>query len=112
MPGRLGGQELGHVGVGAAFLAGVEQGGGAAADHVGRLDLGIGAGERELHPLVLADRPVEDDPLLGVVDAFFEKPAAVADAFLGDQDALGVHAVEDVAEALALLADQARRPAP
>jgi hypothetical protein len=30
----------------------------------------------------------------------------VADAFGGDQDALGVHAVEDVAEALALLADQ------
>ena len=34
------------------------------------------------------------------------KPAAVADALRGDQDALGVHAVEDVAEALALLADQ------
>ena len=69
MPGRLGGQQLRHVGVGAAFLAGVEQRRGAAADHVGRLQFGIGARQRELHPLVLADRPVEDDPLLGVFDA-------------------------------------------
>ena len=37
---------------------------------------------------------------------FLQEPAAVADAFLRDQDALGVHAVEDVAEAPALLADQ------
>src|SRR5438270_18299 len=40
------------------------------------------------------------------VDALLQQPAAIADAFLRHQDALGVHAVEDVAEALAFLADQ------
>ena len=35
--------------------------------------------------------------------------ARVADALSGDQDALGVHAVEDVAEALAFDADQVAR---
>ena len=39
-------------------------------------------------------------------DRFLGEPAAVADALGGDQDPLGVHPVEDVAEALALLADQ------
>ena len=40
---------------------------------------------------------------------FLQQPAAVADAFLGHQDALGIHPVEDVAEAPALLADQVLR---
>ena len=97
MPSCFGSQEFRHIGVGAALLAGVEQCCGAAADHVGRFELGIGACQRELHPLVLADRAVEDDPLLGVFDALVEQPAAVADAFLGDQDALGVRPVEDAA---------------
>ena len=35
-----------------------------------------------------------------------DEPVAVADALGGDQRALGVEAVEDVAEALAFLADQ------
>jgi hypothetical protein len=66
--------------------------------------LGGGARQRKLHPL--ADRPVEDDPLLRVFDAFVQKPPAVADAFLRDQNALGVHAVEAVAEALPFLANE------
>jgi hypothetical protein len=106
VPGRLGGQQFGHVRVSAAFLAIVEQRCGAAADHVGRFELGIGARQRKLDALVLADRTVEDDPLLGVFDALLQQPAAVADAFLRHQNALGIHPVEDVAEAPALLADQ------
>src|SRR6267378_6850444 len=103
MPSRLRSQELRHIGVGAALLAGIEECRGTAADHVGRFELGKSAGERELDPLVLTDRAVEDDALLGVVDALLKEPAAVADALLGDEDALGIHAVEDVAEALPLL---------
>src|SRR5215472_6267300 len=49
-----------------------EQCRGTAADHVGGLELGIGARQRELHPLVLPDRPVEDDALPGVVDALLQ----------------------------------------
>jgi hypothetical protein len=56
--------------------------------------------------LVLSDWPAEDAALVRVVDAFPEQPAAVADALGRDEDPLGIHAVEDVAEALALLADQ------
>ena len=66
----------------------------------------MGAGDRELDALVRADRPAEDDALASRRRRLLDEPAAVADALGGDQDALGVHAVEDVAEALALLADQ------
>jgi len=39
-------------------------------------------------------------------DRTIDEPAAVADALGRDQDALGVHPIEDVAEALALDTDQ------
>ena len=39
---------------------------GLEAHQVRRLDLDEGLGDRELHALVLADRPAEDDALLGV----------------------------------------------
>jgi hypothetical protein len=106
VPSGFRGEQFRHIGVCAALLAVVEQRGGAAADHVSRFELGIGAGQWELDALVLADRPVENDALLGVVDALLQQPAAVADAFLRDQDALGIRAVENVAEAPAFLADQ------
>ena len=64
------------------------------------------ARDRELHALVLADRPAEHDALLGVVGGAADEELGIAQALRGDQDALGVHAVDDVAEALALLADQ------
>ena len=72
VPTRFRSQQLGHIGVRTAFLAVVEQGSRTPADHLCRLELGPGAGERELHPLVLADRPIEDDALLGVFDALLE----------------------------------------
>jgi hypothetical protein len=82
---------------GAAGLLRVEQRAGLEAHQVGRLDLDEGLGDRELHALVLADRPVEDDALAGVAAGAFDEPVAVADALGGDQRALGVEAVEDVA---------------
>jgi hypothetical protein len=86
-------------------VTGIEQGCSPAADHVGRFELGIGPRQRELDPLVLTNRAVEDDALFGIFDALVEQPATVADAFLSDQNALGVHPIEDVAEPPALLAD-------
>jgi hypothetical protein len=71
-----------------------------------RLDVDVGARDRELHALVLADRPVEHDALLGVGRHLVDEPVAVADALRRDQRALGVEPVEDVAKAAALLADQ------
>jgi hypothetical protein len=56
--------------------------------------------------LVLPDRPAEQGAALRVVGRFCDEPLGVADAFRRDQDALGVHAGENVAEALTLLADQ------
>ena len=46
---------------------------------------------------------------LAYLRRLLDEPVAVADALGGDQDALGVQAVEDVAEALAFLADQVLR---
>ncbi len=76
------------------------------AHQVGSPHVDVGPRDRELDPLVLADRPVEDHSALGVVRRPLDEPVAVADTFGGDQDALGVHAVENVAEATSLLADQ------
>ena len=84
----------------------LEQPGGLVAHEVGRLDRSVRARERELHALVGADRPLEHDALAGVARRAVEEEAAVADALGRDQHALGVHAVEDVAEAAALLADE------
>ncbi len=58
-----------------------------------------------LDALVLADRPVENNAFLGVGGSALQGTAPEADRFGGDQDALRVHAVQDVLEALALLAD-------
>ena len=63
-------------------------------------------GDRELHSLVRADRPAEHDALAGIPARRVDEPASVADALRRDQHSLGVHAVEDVVKAAALLADQ------
>ena len=60
---------------------------------------GMRASDRELHALVRADRTAEDDSLRRIAGGLVDEPAAVADAFCGDQDPLGVHAVEDLPEA-------------
>ena len=51
------------------------------AHQVRRLDIHIGPRDRQLHALVLADRPVEDDALPGVGRHLVDEPVAVADAF-------------------------------
>ena len=75
----------------------------------GGAHLGVGAGEGELNALVLADGSAEHLSVLGVGTGLSEEPLGVADALGGDQQALGVHAVQDVAEAAALDADQVFR---
>ena len=72
-----------------------------------RLHLRIGLGDGELHALVGADGAPENLALSGIRTGLLDEPAAIADALGRDQDSLGVHAVQDVAKAPALLADQA-----
>src|SRR5262249_17744766 len=59
-------------------------------------------GDRKLDALVGADGSAKDDALRGVAGGTFDEPATVADALGGDQDALGIPAVDDLAETLAL----------
>ncbi|KFB70344.1 MAG: hypothetical protein AW09_004570 [Candidatus Accumulibacter phosphatis] len=106
LPGGLGSEVLGHVGLRAAGLLRVEQRAGLETHQVGRLDLDQGLGDRELHPLVHADRPVENDALAGVARRAIDEPVAITDAFCGDQGPFGIESVEQVAEALALVTDQ------
>src|SRR5690606_40622005 len=106
-PGSLGGQVLGHVGRSTGIAAGVVLFTGAPAHQVGRFQLDVRFGDWELHALVLADRATKHHAVTGVLGRFFGEPAAITYALGGDQGALGVQAVEDVAEALALFADQA-----
>src|SRR3546814_14421457 len=65
-------------------------------------------GEGVLDPLVLADRAVEHDALLGILGRAAQRVAPDADRLGADQHARGIETVEDVGEALALLADPVR----
>src|SRR5690606_16901755 len=106
-PGRLGRQVLGHVGRRTGVATGVVFFTGAPAHQVGGFDLDVRFGNRELHALVLADRATEHFAVTGVLGGLLDEPAAVTDALGGDQGALGVQTVEDIAETLAFFADQA-----
>src|SRR5690606_21714054 len=103
-PGRLGRQVLGHVGRRTGVATGVVFFTGAPAHQVGGFDLDVRFGNRELHALVLADRATEHFAVTGVLGRLLDEPAAVTDALGGDQGALGVQTVEDVAETLAFFA--------
>ena len=61
--------------------------------------------KRMLDRLVLADRTVEHDALARISRRALERQHAEPDRLGRDQDALGIHAVQDVLEAPALLAD-------
>src|SRR5690606_37366981 len=66
---------------------------------------GVGAGDRELHSLVLANGAVEHAPFSSVVAGGFNEPAGIAEHLGGGNDAFGVHAVENVAKATPFLTD-------
>ena len=59
-----------------------------------------------LDALILADRPVKDDTLVGILGGPLKGHAAQADAGRRSQHPLGVHPVQDLLEALTLLANQ------
>ena len=105
-PGRVGGEQLRHIGFRAAVAAGLVKPCGFVHHQLGAAHLRIGARDRELHALILPDRPSEHIALLGVAARPPDEPFGVADAFGRDQDALGVHAGQDVTEALPFAADQ------
>ncbi len=66
----------------------------------------MGLGDGKLHALVLPDGATEYHPVAGIVTGLLDEPAAVANAFRGDQGAFGIEPIEDVAETLALLPDE------
>ncbi len=109
VPGGISGQHLGHVGLGAAIDPGFVFAGGFPHHQFGGPHRRIGLGDRELDALILADRPAEHHALAGIVGGLLDEPLGVADALRGDQDALGVHAGQDITKALALFADQVFR---
>ena len=84
--------------------------GGFAHHQIGGFKLHPAFGERMLDGLVLPDRPAEHDALFCIGGRALECGAAEADRFGGDQNALRIHAVENVLEAAALLADPVCRP--
>ncbi|MCY1550022.1 hypothetical protein D9M68_862340 [compost metagenome] len=73
---RFRGQVLGGVGLGAARLAGVVEGGGLEHHQVGRLELHPCLRQRMLHALVHADRTAEHDALLGILRGDGQRRAA------------------------------------
>src|SRR6185437_11748518 len=103
LPACLGGEIFGGVCLGAAGLAGIVERRSVAHRELRCGELGPALRQRVLHALVLADRPAEDDALLGVRRGASERDEAQADRLGGDQDAFGVHAVQNQAETLTFL---------
>ncbi len=96
LPGRFRRQHLAHVGFRPAGLMRFEHGAGLA-NHKGRgFGFGVGSGDRERDALVFADRRAEHDALLGVLRRAADEEARVAHAFRCYEDALGIHAVDDL----------------
>ena len=77
------------------------------AHQVGGLNVGVGLRDRKLNALIGADGPPEDHPVARIRGGPLSKPVPVADGFGGNQNPLRVPAVDNVAEAHALLADKA-----
>ena len=101
----FGGQVFGAVGLGPAGLALVVHPGGFLHHQVRRLQLHPGLGQRVLDGLVLADRAAEHLALVRVLGRACQRCPTQTNGLGGDQDALGVHAVQDVLEALVFFAD-------
>src|SRR6476620_1001871 len=80
---RLGAQPLGVVGLGAAGKALVHHPRRLVQDGLGRLDADLGLGELERDPLVLADGPPEDHPLLRILGAASQRGLAEAERRVG-----------------------------
>src|SRR5438477_650085 len=89
----------------AARLARVVEGGGLHDHEVRSLELHPAFGERMLDRLVLADGTVEDDAILRVLRRAPQRHLAKTDSFGRNEDALRVHAMQDVLEAATLFAD-------
>src|SRR5215813_6619906 len=58
-----------------------------------------------LDRLVLSDRAIENDARLCIARGARQRGVSETDRFRGDQDAFGIHAVKNVFEAAALLAE-------
>ena len=96
IPARFRCQQLGHVRLGTARLACIKHRRGLV-DHQGRRrQLHMGAGDRELDTLILADRPTEDSAVFGIGGSAIDEEAAVSDTFGRNQDAFGIHAVQHI----------------
>src|SRR5215470_11277961 len=107
LDGRLRGEVLGHVRLRPAGDPRVEELGRLGTHQIRRLHGHVGLGDGELHALIRPDGLAEDHALLRVRHGLLDEPPRVPQGIGSDQDALSVHAVEDVGEALALLADEA-----
>jgi len=96
---------LGDVRLLAARLAVIEQPSCLVHHEFGRFQLGERVRQGKLNALVHADRAVEDYPLLGVLHRFLHRALAHADTLGGDEDTLGIDAIDNVVEAPAFLSD-------
>src|SRR6266849_5213246 len=106
LPGCFSTEVFGHIRLGPAWLPGIEHSRGFEAYEVCGFDRHVGLGNGKLHTLVGADGFPEDHPIFRVLHGFFNEPAPVTHRFRGYQDALGIHAIQDIGKPLALLADE------
>src|SRR5207249_5662564 len=67
---------------------------------IGGFDVRISLGDRELYPLIGADRPAKHHTIAGVTRCPLDEPSAIADRLGRDEDPLHIPSIDDVAESL------------
>jgi hypothetical protein len=93
LEGGLAGEIFRGIGFCRASRAGVVEAGCPERHEIGGLKLHPTGCERMLDGLVMSDRPIEDDALLGIADRLDERRAPEPHRLRRDQDALRIHAV-------------------
>src|SRR3546814_17257678 len=109
LPGRIVAgarrQEFGAVRLGATRLAAVVEPRRLFDHQPRRFQIHPFLGEQVLDALVLADRPVEDDAIPGILGRAAQPITADTDHLGADAHAFGAEAGEDIGEDLAFIAD-------
>ena len=99
------GQVLRRIGLGATGLVLIAQPGRLEHHQVGRFQCHPVLRQRVLNALVLSDGSIKDDALLGVIRCAIQRALPQAHRLSRNENALGVHAVQDVLEALAFFSN-------
>src|SRR5262249_15502454 len=106
LPGCIRRQQFGHIGLRTARRPALEEPRRLESHQIRGLEMSVSECEGELHTLICTDGASEDDSFPGILGPPLNEPTAIADRFRGDEDALCIPSVDNVAKSLSFVANQ------